>query len=291
MGGVGKMTLSKELFNQKRSKYTRASFLFDVREGCASGKLPSLQSKLLKDIFCEDHSFQSSEEGTSCPRDGLERSSSFSFLIVLDDIDHVEQLDALLVMDILNKSGNNLVIITTRDVGVLVSARIDNGYHLKGLDREDGRELFCWHAFNQPLPLVGYDDLVQDFINMCGGLPLSIVVLGRHVFGRAPWYWQNALEKVKDTLPRDIKRWLKIIIDTLDNVEKQIFMDIACFFIEESVTKAMTIWKGCGWKARHALQTLKDKCLVEEVELRYLNWLEYKWESCADPSVLTFENA
>ncbi|GLJ36895.1 hypothetical protein SUGI_0745830 [Cryptomeria japonica] len=215
MGGVGKTTLSKELFNQKKSNYTRESFLFDVREGCASGKLPSLQSKLLKDIFCEDHNFQSSEEGISCLRDHLERRSSFCFLIVLDGIDHVEQLDALLVMDILHKFGNNLVIITTRDVEVLVSAGIDIGYHLKGLDREDGRELFCWHAFNQPFPLSGYEVLVQDFINVCGGLPLSIIVLGRHVFGRAPWYWQNELEKVKENLPRDIKRRLKISIDTL----------------------------------------------------------------------------
>ncbi|GLJ43802.1 hypothetical protein SUGI_0911870 [Cryptomeria japonica] len=283
MGGVGKTTLSKELFNQKRSQYTRASFLFDVREACACGKLPSLQSKLLKDIFCEDISFLSSEEGTSYLRDRLERSSSFSFLVVLDDIDHLEQLDALLVMDALAKSGDNLIIITTRDVGVLVSAGIDIAYHLKGLHGEDGRELFCWHSFDQPLPVSGYEDLVQDFVNMCGGLPLSLIVLGRHVFGRDQWYWQDELEKLKETLPGDIKRRLKISTDTLDNVEKQIFMDIACFFIEKSITDAMSIWKGSGWKARRGLETLKEKCLIEE-EAMCLS--EYKWDSSEYGSAL-----
>ncbi|GLJ33335.1 hypothetical protein SUGI_0670650 [Cryptomeria japonica] len=286
MGGIGKTTLSKELFNQKRSKYTRASFLFDVREACVTGKLPSLQSKLLKDIFGEDQIFQSSEEGTSCLRDRLERSSSLSFLIVLDDIDHVKQLDDLLVIDILIKSVNNLVIITTKNVGVLVSAGIDTGYHLKGLNREDGRELFCWHAFDQPLPLGGYEDLVQHFVKVCGGLPLSLVVLGRHLSHRPQWYWQDELEKVKETLPGDIKQRLKMSIDTLDNVEKQIFMDVACFFIGKSITKAMLIWKVSGWRARRALQILKEKCLVEEIKEVYLNMLEYKWESTVEGSAL-----
>ncbi|GLJ33559.1 hypothetical protein SUGI_0674830 [Cryptomeria japonica] len=200
-GGVGKTTLSKELFNQNKSKYTRASFLFDVREAYASGKLPLLQSKLLKDIFCEDQSFQSPEEGTSLLKDRLERSSSYSFLIVLDDIDHVDQLDSLLVKDILNRSSNNLVIITTREVGVLTSAGIDIAYHLKGLDREEGRELFCWNAFGQPYPSRGYEDLVQGFVNICGGLPLSLQVLGRHVSGREECYWQEELQKARKNLP------------------------------------------------------------------------------------------
>ncbi|GLJ33336.1 hypothetical protein SUGI_0670680, partial [Cryptomeria japonica] len=270
MGGVGKTTLCKELFNQKRSKYTRASFLFDVREASARAEVPNLQSQLLEDLFCEDRKFRSTEEGTSYLRDRLQRNGSFSFLIVFDDVDHVEQLDALLVNDILKKSDKNLVIITTRNVGVLVNAGIDIAYHLKGLDREDGKELFCWHAFDQPLPVSGFEDLVQDFVNICGGLPLSLLVLGRHVFGREQWYWQDELKKVKETLPGDIKRRLKISIDTLDNAEKQIFMDIACFFTEQSISKVVGIWNGSGWRARHALKTLKDKCLVEEGK---------KWES------------
>ncbi|GLJ33560.1 hypothetical protein SUGI_0674840 [Cryptomeria japonica] len=283
MGGVGKTTLSKELFNQKKSKYTRASFLFDVREAWASGKFPLLQSRLLKDIFCEDRNFLSPEEGTSYLRDCLERNSAFSFLIVLDDIDRVDQLDSLLVMDILNRPGNNLVLVTTREVGVLTSARIDTAYHLKGLDREDGRELFCWHAFGQSHPCRGYEDLVQGFVNICGGLPLSLQVLGRHVSGRKEWYWQEELQKARKALPGDIKQRLRISFDGLDDEEKQIFLDIACFFIDKSIATAMTIWKGSGWRGRHGLEKLKEKCLIEE-NVSYLPFLEWevKWKSRQD---------
>ncbi|GLJ33714.1 hypothetical protein SUGI_0677760 [Cryptomeria japonica] len=171
-------------------------------------------------------------------------------------------------MDILDKYGNNLVIITTRDVGVLVTAGIEIGY-LKGLDKEDGKELFCWHTFRQPYPRNGYEDLVQIFVNKCGGLPLSLQVLGRHVSGKDPWYWREELKKVSKTLPGDVRKRLKISFDSLDCEEQQIFMDVACFFIDKSTTMATSIWEGSGWSSHDALETLKDKCLVEEVDIRY----------------------
>lgn len=108
-----------------------------------------------------------------------------SFLIVVDDIDHVEQLNALLIMDILNKSNNSPIIVTTRDAGVLITAGIAAGYNLKGMDRHNGRELFCWHAFDQPNPSSRYEDLVNSFVDVCEGLPPSLQVLGRHVHGRS----------------------------------------------------------------------------------------------------------
>ncbi|GLJ33402.1 hypothetical protein SUGI_0671950 [Cryptomeria japonica] len=282
MGGVGKTTLSKELFNQKRSEYTRACFLFDVAEASAKAELPSLQSTLLKELFDEDHRFRSLEEGTSCLKDRFERSGSLSFIICLDNIDHVQQLDALIAVDILNKYNNKLVIITTRDVGVLATAGIANVYQLKGLDREDGKELFCWYAFHQSHPCSGYEDLVETFVNKCGGLPLSLQVLGRHVSGKDPRYWREELKRVSKTLPTDVKKRLKISFDSLHNEEKQIFIDVACFFIGQSKNMAMTIWEGSGWCCHHALETLKDKCLLEEVYLRDRPFLDWKSKSGRD---------
>ncbi|KAH9288926.1 hypothetical protein KI387_033043 [Taxus chinensis] len=266
MGGIGKTTLSKELFNRKHSQYTRTSFLFDVREASTKRELPYLQLKLLKDLFNEDQpSFRSIDEGKKYIRNCIGKSSFLSSLIVLDDIDQVEQLDALVVTDMLNKPGNTLIIVTTRDVGVLISAGITIGYYLKGMDRDAARELFSWHAFQQPHPASGYKDLVDAFLDGCGGLPLSLQVLGTHVHGRDQNYWRLELKKVRKMLPRDIQHSLKISFDALDSEEKQIFMDIACFFTDKEKSMALKIWEGSGWSAQHALQTLKDKCLVEEI--------------------------
>ncbi|XP_057839911.2 disease resistance protein Roq1 [Cryptomeria japonica] len=265
MGGIGKTTLAKELFNRKSCNYSRASFLFDVREAYERRELPSLQLKLLKDLFHSHHlSFKNTEEGISYLKDSLERSpADLSFLLVVDDIDHVEQLNALLVMDILNKLGNSLVIITTRDVGVLINTGITDGYLLKGMDRNHGSELFCWHAFDQPNPLEGYEELVDSFFEVCGGLPLSLQVLGRHVHGRSEDYWRSELIEVRKMLPRDVKQRLRISFDALNSEEKHIFMDIACIFGGREQSIAKRVWDGSGWNAQHALEALRDKCLVE----------------------------
>ncbi|KAH9288601.1 hypothetical protein KI387_032718, partial [Taxus chinensis] len=260
MGGIGKTTLSKELFNLKRSQYSRGCFLFDVREAYVKREL--------KDIFDKNPpDFKSIEEGASYIEDYIARSNDLSFLVILDD--HAEQLDAF---SSIHKSRNSLVIVTTRDVGVLVSTGITTGYNLKGMNKDAARELFCWHAFQQPHPSTnGYEDLVNAFLDGCGGLPLSLQVLGRHVRGRDKNYWTLKLKKVSTMLPQDIKQRLKISFDSLDNEEKQIFMDIACFFINKMKKMALRIWEGSGWNGEHALQKLKDKCLVEEIEI-------YTWQ-------------
>ncbi|GLJ33626.1 hypothetical protein SUGI_0675960 [Cryptomeria japonica] len=268
MGGVGKTTLCKELFNRKRLDYSRSCFLFDVREASVKKDLPSLQLKLLRELFDEkdNQSFASIEDGTSCLSNCFARSSNLSFLIVLDDIDHQEQLDAFLISDELNNCRNSLVIVTTRDVGVLINAGITVGYNLKGMDANDAKELFCFHAFSQSYPSSGYEELVDSFVHVCGGLPLSLQVLGRHVHGQDQKFWELELKKATKTLPQDIHKRLRISIETLDNEEKQIFMDVACFFIGELKKDAIRVWEGSGWSAQHALRKLKNKCLVEEIE-------------------------
>ncbi|GLJ34203.1 hypothetical protein SUGI_0687480 [Cryptomeria japonica] len=87
MGGLGKTTLSKGY--QKRTRYSRSCFLYDVREAYLKGELPSLQIKFLRD-HDNPPNFHSTREGTSYMKHCIERCSLLSFLIVLDDIDHVE---------------------------------------------------------------------------------------------------------------------------------------------------------------------------------------------------------
>ncbi|KAH9294343.1 hypothetical protein KI387_040454, partial [Taxus chinensis] len=78
-------------------------------------------------------------------------------------------------------------------------------------------------------------------------------------------YWELSLEKVRKTLPMEIKQRIKISFDALDNDQKQIFMDIACFLVGMGKFKCMAvrIWEASGWNGEEGLQTLVDKCLVE----------------------------
>ncbi|GLJ33604.1 hypothetical protein SUGI_0675620 [Cryptomeria japonica] len=126
------------------------------------------------------------------------------FLVVIDDIDHLQQLDAVLIINMLNRSGNSLVIVTTHDVGVLINTGITVSYNLKGTGTVEAEELFCWHAFRQPHPSSGYEKLVEQFVDVCGGLLLSLKVLGSHVHDTNQDFWELELEKVNKMLPRHI---------------------------------------------------------------------------------------
>ncbi|GLJ33134.1 hypothetical protein SUGI_0666940 [Cryptomeria japonica] len=265
LGGSGKTTLAKELLNIKRSGYSATCFLSDVRESQAKGELHCLQSQLFKDLFDEDQKFMNIDGGLGKLKDRLKRASNLRFLIVLDDIDHRDQLGALLVEGML--SPGSLVIVTTRDQSVLRSADITISYRMKGMNKDHAKELFCSHAFRGQDPPTAYEKWIESFVEFCGGLPLSLKVLGAHVYRRDEFYWELELQKVKNIQPKDIMRRLKISFDGLDREEKHIFTDIACFFnmkLEKNIkSTAISIWNASGWNAEHAVQTLQDKCLVE----------------------------
>eukprot|EP01018_Ginkgo_biloba_P026599 Gb_16703 [translate_table: standard] len=183
-------------------------------------------------------------------------------LIVLDDINHVDQIDALLVSDVLGS--DSLIIITSRDKGVLTNSGISAIYELKGLQQTHAQELFCWHAFLLPCPMKGFEDLVEKFSNKCSGLPLSLKVIGSLLYGhRDLIFWNGKLQKISKVLPSDIKNTLTVSYDALDMEKKQMFLDIACFFVGEEKNMVLRIWEGSDWNAYDSLQTLKQRCLVE----------------------------
>ncbi|XP_057817721.1 disease resistance protein L6-like [Cryptomeria japonica] len=138
---------------------------------------------------------------------------------------------------------------------------------MKGMNWEDAKNLFSSHAFGRQDVPNAYEKLVESFVEFCGGLPLSLKVLGAHLYGMDKYYWEFELEKFKNVQPMDIMQSLKISFDGLDSLEKQIFLDIACFFNKEIrylvKNVAMSIWKVAGWSAELAIQTLQEKCLLE----------------------------
>ena len=111
-------------------------------------------------------------------------------LIVLDDVDDIEQIDSLLDMDAVGSG--SLILLTSCDKDLLRrSSPKAILYDVKPLNRQHAQELFCRHALVLPEPVQGFEDLVEEFLKICGGLPSSLKVLGRHLAGNDDkTYWK-----------------------------------------------------------------------------------------------------
>ncbi|KAH9287870.1 hypothetical protein KI387_031987, partial [Taxus chinensis] len=260
MGGSGKTTLAKHIYNSKHASMERCSFVFDVRDAASKNMLQHKQKKLLEDLGMKDVSFDSCEEGKGIL---AKRLRSIRVLVILDDVDHLDQLDALLpVKD--NLGFGSLIIVTTRELNVLRGWGISSIYNMRKLDLFQAKELFCWHAFKRPSPLNGFEEPVEKFLNACNGLPLSLKVFGGQLYGEnCKDYWECQLEKIHRVLHKDIKETLQISYDVLDHEEKEVFLDVACFFIGEEISSAIEVWNGSGWTGLDSWKKLLNKCLVE----------------------------
>jgi len=163
-------------------------------------------------------------------------------LLILDDIGDEDELEALLpVKDVLRS--DSLILITSRNKDVLESSRLEQLciYKLTGLTRQLSQELFCSYAFCQAYPLQGFEDLVDQCLKVCDGLPLSLKVFGALLFGNNDKSeWEAIIYKLE--VPTEIGMRLKISYDTLSREEKQIFLDIACFFIGEKKNSVIGVW-------------------------------------------------
>lgn len=263
MGGVGKTTLAKEFFKSRRSDYAGSSFLSDVRENAARGNVTSLQSKLLSDLQGNrDIKIRSLHEGRGILVKNLE---SCHALIVLDDVDHIDQLHALSPMKhVLDPK--SLILVTTRDMYLLISFGIPQSsiYKLAGMNVRASHETFCSYAFSQSCPPQGFEIVVDKFLEACHGVPLLLKAFGALLCGENDLCkWENVLQMLRQNLPGQIEQALKICYDSLAEEEQEIFLDIACFSIGKDRDTWIGIWDESGWKGLVGFQNLMNKALVE----------------------------
>ncbi|GLJ34586.1 hypothetical protein SUGI_0695640 [Cryptomeria japonica] len=260
MGGSGKTTLAKQFYNNIYRTMERCCFLFDIRDAATRCVLHKKQKELLEDLGLKGVEINNIEEGKTML---ASRLRSVRVLIILDDVDDVDQLNALLPTT--HYLGwDSIIVVATREFEVLRSWGIKFIYKMKQLDPPHARQLFSWHAFMQPSPYKGFESLVENFISVCDGLPLSLKVLGAHLLGNSNKdYWDAQLVKISRILPHDIKNKLKVSYDVLDDQVKEIFLDVACFFIGEEKTLAIDVWEGSNWIGLQNWERLLNKCLVE----------------------------
>ncbi|KAH0641400.1 hypothetical protein KY285_037986 [Solanum tuberosum] len=260
VGGIGKTTLAKAIYNRIFQQFDGSCFLSDIRSKTKESGLIKLQEKLLNQILkTKEFEVDSVAEGVNLIK---ARLGSQKVLIVLDDVDHRSQLESLTRERSWFGSGS-VIIITTRDEHLLYGLTTSEIYRAKLLNDKEAHQLFSCHAFKCFSPPQEYVELAQDIIKYSGGLPLALVTLGSHLQGRSVKEWRDEFKKLKAIPHADIQKILKISFDGLDVNTQSVFLDIACVFHGCRVDEVAKTLNACGFYFESAISTLVQRNLLQ----------------------------
>jgi hypothetical protein len=259
MGGIGKTTLAQEIYIRIYGSFDASIFIANVREEKRNKGPVSLQKRLLCKILVErEINIWDFQEGINLIRNRLRNKN---VLIVLDDVDEEEQLEALVGNHDWFGPGSR-IILTSRDSHLLRRHGVNDIYTVKELNDDDALQLFSWKAFNSPHPKENYVDLSKDFVNYAKGLPLALKVLGSLLFDKRTNEWKSALDQLKAKPDRNILDILQISFDGLTDTQKELFLDIACFFKGERQDCMKDILESFGYYPDYNIGVLMEKSLI-----------------------------
>jgi hypothetical protein len=175
MGGVGKSTLAKKLYDELdvREWFGGNICWLEVGEEPGDENICKLQRQILKTLTGVDEEPENPTLGRALIR---ERLRSKKVLVCLDDI--------------WGYKSTAQAVVTERDLGlgscILKTSRSKEAiggtiHDLNVLGPELYWELFCWHAFEGETPPSTLVMQAKKALGKCGGLPLAIKLLGSKI--------------------------------------------------------------------------------------------------------------
>ncbi|KAL3355204.1 hypothetical protein AABB24_019341 [Solanum stoloniferum] len=263
MGGVGKTTLARAVFDKLSPQFQYKSFLADVKETNIN-KMHSLQNELLSELLREDKKYvKDREKGKSVM---AKRLRFMKVLVVLDDINHCDHLEYL-AGDLRWFGSGSRIIATTRDREIL---GMNNVVHeVTTLLEPDAIQLFNHYAFKGLFsPDEHMKKLALEAVSHAKGLPLALRLWGSWLNNKDKTLWREAVDLIKRESSEDVVNNLKISFEGLQDKEKTIFLDIACFFRGMGKDETIEILESYDLGARIRLHGLIEKSLVSISEYK-----------------------
>ena len=263
LGGIGKTTIAKAVYNRIVDCFEGSCFLENVRENSrtSDGKI-QLQEKILSKILRASHvKVDNVSRGINVIKERLCNKRVF---LILDDVDISKQIGDLFgECDwILSRSR---IIITTRDEHVI--ATLPQGcktYKVKELGTHEALELFSQHAFHKSKPPQDYLELAYQVMDYTKGLPLALTIIGFDLCGRTKDERKIAINKYEKIPKANILEILNVGYDGLEETEMEIFLDISCFFRGWFKDYVVNILDACKLFPNHGIPRLVNKYLIND---------------------------
>ncbi|KAD3069058.1 hypothetical protein E3N88_36938 [Mikania micrantha] len=262
MGGIGKTTISKCIYNSNYREYDDSCFLGDIHETSNQHNgLLRLQTHLLSKILRsnKEEVIWNLDEGTVKVSNAL---CNKKVLLILDDVTTTQQLRALLGPQQFYPGSK--VIITTRHKWLLNFFKVHPKVHtVEELDPSDSNKLFSLYAFQRDHPMEPYIVQSKLVVHHCRGLPLALKVLGSFLNGKTIDVWEDAMRKLEAFPDPNIQKVLQLSYDTLEDTnDKDLFLHIACFFVGDDKEFIVKILAQCDLYPIVGIHNLMDRCLI-----------------------------
>ncbi|KAL8090595.1 TMV resistance protein N-like [Apium graveolens] len=258
MGGVGKTTLAKAVYNQNYHLFEGSCFLANVRDASSKEKgILRLQRQLIYDVLKRKNiRIDNVDQGIELIR---ARICSAKVLIVIDDLydqkvlEHIEGPFA---------SGSR-IIITTRNEDLLDAIKVEARYKVNELSKAESRQLFTHHAFGDNNISETFMALSHEILERSGGLPLALKVFGSNLINQSKEGWEWYIDKSRRVPINEVEKILLISFEALElDYLKDIFLDIACFFAGREEEEIVNIMETCYTLVNYNINILKKRSLL-----------------------------
>ncbi|KAK3165605.1 hypothetical protein QOZ80_1AG0035340 [Eleusine coracana subsp. coracana] len=273
MGGVGKTTLAKKVYNHPDVKkhFNCSSWVYVSNTMELRDVLRQMAKGLIRILSADLSSLNESQlqELLLSGLDGLR------FLLVLDDVWDQGVWDVIKLVLPMNNKGSR-VLVTSRNTIVAESVvEVTNHVHqLQPLTFEDSYNLFCKRAFVKGG--ICPDDLKETATNIvkkCAGLPLAIVAAGSMMSRKETTdiEWRHVLASIQKDLSNGetgVHQTLLVSYKDLPNPLKPCFLlfSVIPYDTEISRKKLIRLWIAEGFvqeKDGETLETTAEKYLME----------------------------
>ncbi|KAL3691159.1 hypothetical protein R1sor_004810 [Riccia sorocarpa] len=264
MGGVGKTTLAKVVFNKMFAKFEYTCFIEDLKQ------IPRTKEEVKSLVWKEMNHYGVPVSGASGPseRSGWYQVKGKSLLVVLDDVEDSNHVTLLEEIAYENGMEESRFVLTSRNAQRLRNVKT---IPLDALEQEDDKKLFT--LYSQPDPPESFRKVLEEIVDGCGGLPLTLEVLGRYLKGQEIELWEEIPGALRDCdegiadLQEKVWAKLQLSYDRLPGSEvKDMFLDIVSIFLPDhqsfTTTDAKMAWSSTDKGTLNHLRILEDRALV-----------------------------